>query len=165
MLSENIQNGLNDQLNKEMFSSHLYLSMAADLERKGFLGCANWMKIQSQEEYQHAIKFFDYILQAGGSVKLGAIEEPKTEWASVMNAFEEALEHELYITESVNQLAGLANSGNDFATLNFVNWFVTEQVEEVSTVTTIIENFKMIGDNTSAMFMLDRELGARQPAQ
>jgi ferritin len=71
----------------------------------------------------------------------------------------------LYITESVNQLAGLANSGNDFATLNFVNWFVTEQVEEVSTVTTIIENFKMIGDNTSAMFMLDRELGARQPAQ
>ncbi len=165
MLSEKITKGLNDQLNKEIFSFYLYLSMAAYLENSGYTGMANWMKLQSQEEHLHAIKFYDYILQARGKVLLDTIPKPKTEWTSPMNVFEEALEHELFITESVNKLAGLANSENDYATLNFVNWFVTEQVEEVSTVTSIIDNFKMIGDNKSALFMLDRELGARQLTQ
>ena len=164
MLKEKVAQGLNDQLNKEFFSSYLYLSMSAYLESAGYTGMANWMKIQSQEEYLHAAKIFDYILQAGGKVSLDSLDKPKSEWNGAMNVFEEALEHEVFITESVNNLAGLANSENDFATLNFVNWFVAEQVEEVATVSQIVDDFKKIGDNKSALFMLDRELGSRQPA-
>lgn len=161
MISEKVVKGLNDQLNKELFSSYLYLSMAAYLENTGFNGCAKWMRLQSDEEYAHAMKFFDYIIQAGAKVELEAIEKPKTDWDSPKNIFEEALEHEKFITDSINQLAGSANRENDFATLNFLNWFVSEQIEEIATVTTIVDNFKMIGDDTGALFMLDRELGAR----
>lgn len=164
MITEKVLKGLNDQLNKELFSSYLYLSMSAHLSATGFEGMANWMKIQADEEHQHAMKFFDYILETGGRVELEAIEKPKTTWDSPQNIFEEALEHEKFITDSINKLAGLANSENDFATLNFLNWFIAEQVEEVSVASAIVDNFKLISDNKSALFMLDRELGARTPA-
>ncbi|MCL4549978.1 MAG: ferritin [Bacteroidetes bacterium] len=161
MLSEKMEKALNDQINAEIFSSYLYLSMAAYFESQNWMGFAAWMKIQSQEEYGHAMKFFKYVNDVGGKVSLDAIEKPKSDWKSPIAAFEEAHKHELYITERINKLVALANQEKDYASNLFLNYFVTEQVEEVATVNQIIHKFKLIGDNKSSLFFLDRELGMR----
>ena len=161
MLSEKREKALNDQINAEIFSSYLYLSMAAYFESQNWMGFAAWMKIQSQEEYGHAMKFFKYVNDVAGKVTLDAIEKPKNDWKSPIAAFEEAQKHELYITDRINKLVALANQEKDYATGLFLNYFVTEQVEEVATVNQIIHKFKQIGDNKSSLFFLDRELGMR----
>ncbi len=161
MLSEKMEKALNDQINAEIFSSYLYLSMAAYFESQNWMGFAAWMKIQSQEEYGHAMKFFKYVNDVAGKVTLDAIEKPKNDWKSPIAAFEEAQKHELYITDRINKLVALANQEKDYATGLFLNYFVTEQVEEVATVNQIIHKFKQIGDNKSSLFFLDRELGMR----
>lgn len=162
MASAKMLDALNGQLNKEMFSSYLYLSMAVYFEDQNLNGMANWMKLQSAEEYEHGMKFYQYIMQVGGKVKLLQIDEPEDNWDSAQAAFEAALEHEKFITKSINDLVDIANTEKDHATVNFLAWFVTEQVEEEATALQIIEDFKMIGDNRSGLYMLDRELGARQ---
>ena len=161
MLSEKMEKALNDQINAEIFSSYLYLSMAAYFESQNWMGFAAWMKIQSQEEYGHAMKFFKYVNDVAGKVTLDAIEKPKNDWKSPIAAFEEAQKHELYITDRINKLVALANQEKDYAAGLFLNYFVTEQVEEVATVNQIIHKFKLIGDNKSSLFFLDRELGMR----
>ena len=161
MLSEKMEKALNDQINAEIFSSYLYLSMAAYFESQNWMGFAAWMKIQSQEEYGHAMKFFKYVNDVAGKVTLDAIEKSKNDWKSPIAAFEEAQKHELYITDRINKLVALANQEKDYATGLFLNYFVTEQVEEVATVNQIIHKFKQIGDNKSSLFFLDRELGMR----
>ena len=161
MLSEKMEKALNDQINAEIFSSYLYLSMAAYFESQNWMGFAAWMKIQSQEEYGHAMKFFKYVNDVAGKVTLDAIEKPKNDWKSPIAAFEEAQKHELYITDRINKLVALANQEKDYAAGLFLNYFVTEQVEEVAAVNQIIHKFKLIGDNKSSLFFLDRELGMR----
>jgi ferritin len=161
MISEKMQKALNDQINAEIFSSYLYLSMAAFLESEDWKGFAAWMRIQSGEEYGHAMKFYKYVHDVEGKVTLAAIEKPKATWKSPLQAFEEAHKHELYITDRINKLVALAMQENDYATNIFLNYFVTEQVEEVSTVAQIVKKFNMLGDNKTSLFLLDRELGMR----
>ncbi len=161
MISVKMQKALNKHLNEELFSSYLYLSMAAYFESKNLKGFANWMRLQSQEEYTHGMKFYSYIIQVGGTVTLNQINAPKTSWKNHMEVFKETLEHEKFITELVNKLVDLAIIEKDHATNNFLQWFVNEQVEEVATAEDIVNKLEMIGDNKNGLFMLDRELGAR----
>jgi ferritin len=161
MISEKMEKALNDQINAELFSSYLYLSMSAYFETENWHGFAAWMKVQSGEEYGHGMKFFKYINDVEGKVVLEEIEKPKSEWKSPQQAFEEAHKHELYITERINNLVTLAMQEKDYATNIFLNYFVTEQVEEVATAAQIIHKFELIGDNKTSLFLLDRELGLR----
>lgn len=161
MASNKMMDALNEQLNKEMYSSYLYLSMSTYFEDQNLIGMATWMKTQSQEEYAHAMKFYDYILQIDGRVKLLKIDEPASEWDSPKAAFENALKHEKFITKSIHELVDLALEEKDHATHAFLNWFVNEQVEEEDTAKGIIDKFTLIGDNKSGMYMLDNELGSR----
>lgn len=161
MLSEKMEQALNDQINAELYSSYIYLAMAAYCEDKNFNGFASWMKMQSAEEYEHAMKFYEFINRVDGRVKLQAIDTPQFEWDSPRHVFEHSLEHEKYITDRINKLAALAQEENDFATRNFLNWFIEEQVEEVETVTNIVGKFQMVADNPSGLYWLDRELGVR----
>lgn len=161
MISAKMQKALNKHLNEELFSSYLYLSMAAYFEGKNFKGFANWMKLQSNEEYGHAMKFYTYILQVGGKVTLTQINTPKAAWKNHIEVFKETLEHEKMITDMINSLVDIAILEKDHATNNFLQWFVNEQVEEIATAEDIVNKLDMIGDNKNGLFMVDRELGAR----
>ena len=160
-MNAKIEAAFNEQINKETFSAYLYLSMVADFESKNLRGAANWMRIQAEEELLHAMKFFDFINERSGRVLLGPIEAPKTEWDSPLAAFEAALEHEKMISASINSLVDLALSEKDHAANSFLQWFVTEQVEEESNAQAIVDKLKMVGDHGVAIFMVDGELGQR----
>jgi len=135
--------------------------MSAWFESDNLSGCAKWMRIQSQEEYAHAMKIFDYILQLDSKVKLAKIEPPKLEWKSPLDVFEETYKHEVAISASINEIVDTAFTEKDFATANFLQWFISEQVEEESTAMHILEKVKLVGDNRNGLFLLDRELGFR----
>lgn len=161
MLSDKMLKALNEQLNEEMYSSYLYLSMAAYFEDENLKGFAGWMRVQSQEEYMHAMKFYDFINSLNGKVSLLQIDAPKTDWKNLMEVWNDTLAHEQKITSLIHKLVDQAIEEKDYATNNFLQWFVTEQVEEVTTVKDIISKLELIGDNKSGLYMLDRELGAR----
>ncbi len=161
MLQEKVQKSLNQQMNAEFYSSYLYLAMSSYFESENFSGIAKWMKIQSQEEYGHAMKFYNYILQAGGKINLNQIESPKTDWTSVEEVFKNTLKHEQKITKSIYDLVELSTEEKDHATNIFLQWFVTEQVEEEAAAMKILDRIKLIGDNKSGLFFLDHELGKR----
>jgi len=161
MLSEKMQDALNGQLNKEMYSAYLYLAMSAYSTYIGLKGFANWFMVQYQEEMMHAMKIYDYINDQGGQVKLMAIEQPLTEFKSPMDMFEKTLEHEKFITKSINELVDLAIAEKDHATNIFLQWFVTEQIEEESNDKDIIARLKLIGKDGNGLLMLDKELAAR----
>lgn len=163
MLKNNIEKALNEQINKELFSSYLYLSMGNYFESINLSGFAGWMKLQSQEEYQHAMKILDYVNQKGGRVVLRQIADPKIEWESVASVFEDTYEHEKMISGSINDIVDLSLGEKDYATHTFLQWFVNEQVEEEATALKILEDVKMIGDYKAGLFMMDRELGQRVP--
>lgn len=165
MISDKMKIALNEQLNAELYSSYLYLSMSAFFDDINLKGMAAWMKLQSTEEYAHAMKFFDFIIRVGERVNLKQIDNPKAIWDSPQAAFEAAHEHEKYISKRINELTDLAISEKDHATNTFLHFFVDEQVEEESTVADIVENFKLIGDSKGGLFMLDKELGKRTVAQ
>lgn len=156
-----MQKTLNDQINAEISSSYLYLSMAAYFESENWNGMAAWMKAQSAEEYGHAMKFYHYINEVEGRVTLDAIDKPKSSWNSPLEVFEESLKHENYITDRINKLVAQTRQENDYATELFLNWFVNEQVEEVATVSQIVHKFKLVGDNKTSLYLLDKELGMR----
>ena len=164
MISAKMQKALNTHLNEEFYSSYLYLSMAAYFEAKNLKWFANWMRIQAAEEQMHGMKFFNFILQKGGKVTLAEIGVPKIEWKSISEVFTDTLKHEQKITGLINKLVEVAMLEKDFATNNFLQWFVTEQVEEEANVEEIIHKIEMIGDNKSGLYMLDNELGARVAA-
>lgn len=161
MISNKMEKLLNAQVNEEIYSSYLYLSMAAYFNANNFTGFAAWMEEQSKEEYAHAMKFYNYIHSVGGKVTLEAINKPQAEWGSSLEAFENAHKHELHITERINNLMNLALDEKDHATRSFLNWFVDEQVEEVAAVVDIVNKFKMIGDSKGNLYMLNKELGKR----
>ncbi len=161
MLNDKIQKALNAQMNFEMSSSYLYLSMAAYFESENYNGFAQWMKVQSGEEYGHAMKFYTYINQRNGRVNLMKIDAPKSEWKDAVEVFSETLKHEQKVTTAIDKLVELSAMEKDHATNTFLQWFVTEQVEEEATVTNILDKIKLVGDNKSGLFFLDRELGMR----
>ncbi len=162
MLSPKMQDALNAQLNAETFSAYLYFSMAAYFESIGLKGFATWMEAQATEELVHAKKFYDFINERGGRVKLAAIEAPQTEWDSPKAAFEGALQHEQYITSRINELAAIAEEEKDRATMIFLQWFVTEQVEEEASVGEVLDKLKLVENAPNGLFMIDRELASRQ---
>jgi ferritin len=159
-----ILEAINKQITREMYSSNLYLSMSAYYASKNLSGFAKWMELQAKEEMLHAMKFFQYIIQRGGKPVIGAIAEPKSDWNSPLNAFEDAYHHETLVTGWIYELVALAKSENDFATENLLQWFVTEQVEEEATASEIVEKLRMAGDSPQVIFMMDSLLGQRTAA-
>ena len=162
MLSKKMTDALNGQINKELYSAYLYLAMSAWAENKGFKGFANWFQVQYQEETVHAMKIYNYLQEQGAAVVLDAIQKPPSEFKTLLNAFEETLKHEQFITKSIHELIDLAISEKDHATSIFLQWFVTEQVEEEANDNEIIGKLQLIGDKGHGLFMVDRELGARK---
>ena len=161
MLTPKIQDALNDQVNAELWSAYLYLSMGMHFEAEGLPGIANWFKIQFQEEQAHATIFMNYINQRGGRVELKAIDGVPTSWASPVNAFKDTLEHEQKVTALINALYKAAEEEADYATRDRLAWFISEQVEEENTARELIDKLKMIGDNGMGLYMINTELAAR----
>jgi len=161
MIKKKMQEALNKQLNAEYYSSYLYLSMAAYFESMNLKGFANWMRIQTQEEMVHVMKFYDYLIERGGKVTLSPIEGPPIKWSSPLAAFENAYQHEQKVTGLINDLVNLAIAEQDHATNNFLQWFVSEQVEEEASADEVVQKLKLIGKDSGGLFMLDRELAQR----
>ena len=161
MIKEKIREALNQQLNAELFSSYLYLSMAAYFESINLKGFANWMRVQTQEELVHAMKFYDFIIERGGKAILSPIEGPPTEWESPLAVFEHAYKHEQKVTGLINNLVDLSNAEQDHATNNFLQWFVAEQVEEEASADEVVQKIKLMGDASGGLFMIDQELAQR----
>lgn len=161
MIKEKIQDALNKQLNAELYSAYLYLSMGAYFESIDLGGFANWMRVQAQEELTHALKFYDYIIQRGARVILSSIDEPPSEWESPLAVFEHVYQHEQKVTGLINELVDLAIAEGDHATNNFLQWFVAEQVEEEDSANEVLQKIKLMADAPGGLFMLDGELGNR----
>jgi len=161
MISKKVQDALNRQCNREMYSAYLYLSMSAYFQSLNLKGFANWMRVQTQEEMVHAMKFYDYIVQRGGRVVLADIEAPPSEWKSPREAFENTYEHEQKVTGLIHDLVDLAIAEKDPASVSFLQWFVTEQVEEEESSSELAEKLKLIGGDSNGLLMLDKELGQR----
>lgn len=161
MISKKMQSAIDEQINAEIWSAYLYLSMSAYFERQNLRGFANWMKIQWQEEVTHAIKFFDYVHSRGGQVNLKPIAAVQIDWKNSIDVFKDTLEHEQHVTALINNLANIAIEEKDHATNSMLQWFIAEQVEEEANAEQILVQLKMIGDNGYGMLMLDRELATR----
>jgi len=167
MLRPEMNEALSDQLQLEFASAYLYLGMAAHFSGASLSGFAHWMRLQYEEEQTHALKFFDFITQRGGRVALKPVQAPPAEYASPLEVFEQALEHERLVTEQIHALYARAVDARDYPTQTFLQWFVTEQVEEESTVQEIVDRLRLAGGNSTALLFLDRELSSRPmaPAQ
>ena len=161
MISKALQDALNEQIKNELYSAYLYLSMSAYFERINLPGSARWMRLQSQEETSHAMKFFDHLNDRGGTVVLQAIDQPPSEFKSPLEMFQQALAHEQKVTGMINKLYALAVKENDYPAQVELQWFVTEQVEEEKNATQIVELLKMVGEHSPSLLMIDRQLGAR----
>lgn len=161
MLSPKMQSALNAQINAEYYSAYLYLSMAAHCEAGNLKGFGNWFRVQNLEEMVHVEKFFAYVLDRKGRVELTAIQGPPTTWASPQAVFEAALAHEQLVSELIGKLVDLARAENDHSTYNFLQWFVTEQVEEEANADGVLEQLKLADNAPATLFMLDRELATR----
>ena len=161
MLSDKMEAAINQQINAEMYSSYLYLSMATYFESISLGGFSNWMRQQAQEEMFHGMKMFDFVCERGGRVTLKAIDEPPSEWSSVLDVMENVLAHEQKVTGLINDLVNLALDERDHATNIFLQWFVSEQVEEEDTAGGLVDKLKLIGGDANGLFMLDTELATR----
>lgn len=160
MLKTDIQDAINTQIRNEYYSSYLYLSMAAYCETKNYPGFASWLRRQSSEELEHAMKLFDYVLDRDGRVVLEAIDQPPSEFGTLEQMFEEVLEHEKEVSSMINNLYELALSHNDHATSVELHWFIDEQVEEEKTASDLVEQLKHAEGNSAALLMLDRSLSS-----
>jgi ferritin len=160
MIGKKLLEALNKQVNAELYSGYLYISMAAYLESINLKGATHWMHVQAREEFNHAMRFFTYINAAGGRVNLAPIEVPATEWKSPLAVFENAYDHERKVTAMIHNLVKLAMKEDDFSANAMLQWFVTEQVEEEEHANEVVQKLKLVGDG-SALFMVDQELGAR----
>jgi len=161
MISSAMNKSLNEQVKWELYSGYLYLGMAAYFQEAGLPGFAQWMRAQAQEELSHSIIFYNFILGRGGSIKLAAIDAPPVRYKNSLEVFEKTLEHERGVTARINKLVGQARKEEDFATDIFLQWFVTEQVEEEESVTDVINKLTLIKGDGKGLLMLDKELGAR----
>jgi len=161
-LSKGMQEALNEQVKHEMFSSHLYLSMVTWLEANNWPGFANWMKVQAKEETSHAMKFFNHIFDRGGRVTLQALEKPQSEFKSPLDIFEKALDHEKFITGSINKLNDMAIRENDYATSSMLKWFIDEQVEEEKNAQKNVDDLRRAGDHLGGLLILDKNAKKRE---
>ncbi len=161
MLSEKMQNALNAQINAELWSAYLYLSMSMDASAKGLKGVANWFAIQFKEEQDHAQILINYVNARGGRVLLAAIDAVQTEWNSPLAMYENTLEHEQKVTSLINDLYNLAIEEKDHATRSMLTWFVDEQVEEEENARDLIDQLRMVADDKLGLYMVDKELAAR----
>jgi len=161
MLSKKMTAALNAQVVAELYSSYLYVAMSAWLQTEGHLGGAHWMSLQAREEIYHATKLYNYILDRGAEVKLGPIEAPPAKWKSPLEVFEKAYAHEQKVTGLINNLMTLAKAENDHAAEIFLQWFVTEQVEEEASAQEVIQKYKLAAGQGAGLFMIDQELAAR----
>lgn len=162
MLNEKMEKALNEQINAELFSAYLYYSMAAYFDSKSLTGFSHWMRSQALEEMAHAAKFVDFVSNRGGRVRLGAIEAPTVEWESPAAVFNDTYAHECHVTGLINKLMDLALSQSDHATVQFLQWFVAEQVEEEATADEVVQKLKLVDKTEGGIFMLDQEM-ARRP--
>lgn len=162
MFSKTLQDAINAQINHELYSAYLYLSMAAHFESKNLPGFARWMYIQNQEETKHAMKFYKYIYDRAGAVTLKAIAQPPTKFKAPLEVIEEVLEHEQKVTGLINKLYELALKEKDYPTQSMLQWFINEQVEEEKSAAEIIAMLKMIGDSPVSLMMADKQVGARK---
>jgi ferritin len=161
MLNSKLQDAINEQIKNELYSSYLYLSMSAYCESVNLPGTAHWMRVQSGEEQEHALKLYRYVVEKGGRVMLAAIDQPPAEFDGALDVFEKTLAHEEKVTGLINDLYALAIEEKDYATQIFLQWFVAEQVEEEANATEIVELLKTIGEHAQGLIMLDRQLASR----
>jgi len=161
MIKDKVLKALNKQLNEELYSSYAYLSMSAHFISQSLDGFAHWFRMQSQEEYGHAIKILDYILTRDGKVSLMKVDPPKAGWKTPQSVFKETYDQEVSVSKSINDIVDLALTEKDYATNNFMQWFVSEQVEEESTATKLLDRINLIGENTNGLLIFDKELGMR----
>ena len=161
MLSKKLEAAINAQINAEFWSAYLYLSMSAHFAADGKPGFANWFEIQFKEEQDHAMKFLKYVIERGGKVELKPIEKVALSWDSPLAAFKDTLEHEIKVTEMINNLVTLAKEEKDYATESMLKWFVDEQVEEEATAQSYIDALNMIKDNGFGIYTLDKEMQSR----
>jgi len=161
MVSEKINSIINEQINKEFFSGYLYLSMSAHLRELGLFGFSSWTKLQAKEEVEHGLKLLDYLLERDSFVTLKQIETPTFQFNGVLSIFEEIYEHEKSITQSVMEIAKTAEDECDRTTLNFIDWFIGEQVQEEEMVSNIIKRLKLFGEDCTSLFLMDSELAKR----
>jgi ferritin len=162
MLKKKIQDAINKQINKELYSAYLYLAMAADFDANNLPGFAHWMRAQYREETGHAMKLYHYVNERGGRVVLKAIDEPPVEFGSPLKAFEQTLEHEQFVTSLINKLYELALEEKDYATQSLLKWYIDEQVEEEANASYIVETLKMVGEKGNGLVLLDRQLAQRE---
>ena len=161
MIADSTQSAFNRHMNAEMYSSNLYLAMSAWCESEGLRGCAHWMLEQSREEALHVMKFFDFVLARGGTVKLAAIEAPPSSWESPLAIFEAAHQHECDVTKRIFALVDEVDGVRDHAARVFLDWFVNEQVEEEATVADIVARLRRVGDDGRGILLIDQELQQR----
>ena len=161
MLSEKINDALDQQVNEELFSAYLYLSMSAYFEALNLPGFAHWMRVQTQEELVHAMRIFDFINERGGRVTLKPVNGPDVAWESPLAVFEASYKHECHISDCINKLVDAARAESDHATEAMLQWFVNEQVEEEASADAVVQKLKLVGDSGSGLFLLDQEMAQR----
>lgn len=160
-ISDKMEKAINSQIQAELYSSYLYLSMAAHFEAENLRGFAHWMRKQAEEERGHAMKFFDYMVERGGRVVLQALEAPKSSWSSPEEVFEEVLSHERKVTSLINRLYETAGEEKDYASQVMLQWFISEQVEEEASAEEVLARIRMLKGSPQGILMLDRELAQR----
>ena len=160
-ISDSINEILNEQINKEFYSGYLYLSMSAHLKELGLFVIASWMRHQAREEVEHGLKIFDYLINCNSFVTLKQIRTPEFEYNGILSIFNRVYEHEKCITESVMKVAEKADEECDRTTLNFIDWFIEEQIEEEENIKNIIKRIELFGDDKVSLYLLDKELGER----
>ncbi len=161
MINKTVETAINEQIKHEFYSAYLYLSMSAWAEANNLPGAANWLRVQFKEEQGHAMKLYDYIVEQGGRVLLGPLAQPPAEWTSLLDLFQQVLDHEKKVTALITKLYEIAVAEKDYATQIMLQWFINEQVEEEQSATQIIETLKLVGNSGTALYMLDRQLAAR----
>jgi len=161
MIDKQLEGALNDQLNAELYSAYLYLSMSAYFEALNLKGFAHWMRVQAEEEQAHAMKFYEHLVDRGGRVQLQPIEKPPIEWDSPLAALEEVYRHEQKVTSLIHKLVNQAVEAKDHAVSNFLQWFVAEQVEEEASADEVVQKLKLLEKAPGGLFMIDRELAQR----
>ncbi len=161
MISKEMEKAINEQIRAELYSSYLYLSMAAHFEADNLRGFAHWMRRQAEEERGHAMKFFDYLVERGGRVELMAIDAPRTSWSSPEEIFQEVLAHERKVTSLINGLYEKALAEKDYPSQIMLQWFISEQVEEEASAEEVLQKIKVLSGSPQGMLILDRELAQR----
>ena len=164
-MDKSIQKAINKQIGLELYSAYVYLAMSAHFAEQNFDGFAGWIRGQASEEQEHAMRLFDYLLERGAHVELGAVNAPPKEFGTPLEIYEEALGHEREVTKSIHAIYELAREKKDYATEIALQWFITEQVEEEDSIGVVVDQLKMAGDNQAAVLMLDRQLANRGGAE